>query len=80
MFAVSGFHSEIEIPQKLDHLRPKHPDQELCDAWPFDLPTRERSKSGASSRLSLTKVSEKMYLLPFSSVECRTLKQLNVGG
>lgn len=37
MFTPGGSHSEIEIPEILDHLRSKHPDVELCYAWPFDL-------------------------------------------
>ena len=37
MFTPGGSHSEIEIPEILDQLRPKHPDVELCYAWPFDL-------------------------------------------
>jgi len=37
MFTPGGSHSEIEIPETLDRLRPKHPGVELCYAWPFDL-------------------------------------------
>jgi sirohydrochlorin cobaltochelatase len=37
MFTPGGSHSEVEIPEILDHLRPKHPDVELRYAWPFDL-------------------------------------------
>jgi sirohydrochlorin cobaltochelatase len=37
MFTPGGSHSEIEIPEILDHLRPQHPDIELRYAWPFDL-------------------------------------------
>lgn len=37
MFTPGGSHSEIEIPEILEHLRPKHPHVELCYAWPFDL-------------------------------------------
>lgn len=37
MFTPGGSHSEIEIPEILDHLKPKHPDIELRYAWPFDL-------------------------------------------
>ncbi len=37
MFTPGGSHSEIEIPEILDHLRPHYPDVELRYAWPFDL-------------------------------------------
>jgi sirohydrochlorin cobaltochelatase len=37
MFTPGGSHSEIEIPEILDHLRPQHPEVELRYAWPFDL-------------------------------------------
>ncbi len=37
MFTPGGSHSEIEIPEILDHLKPKHPNIELRYAWPFDL-------------------------------------------
>ena len=37
MFTPGGSHSEIEIPEILDHLRSKHPDVTLRYAWPFDL-------------------------------------------
>ncbi len=37
MFTPGGSHSEVEIPEILDHLRPKYPDVELRYAWPFDL-------------------------------------------
>ncbi|MCX5724017.1 MAG: CbiX/SirB N-terminal domain-containing protein [Nitrospirae bacterium] len=37
MFTPGGSHSEIEIPEILDHLKPKHPEIELRYAWPFDL-------------------------------------------
>jgi sirohydrochlorin cobaltochelatase len=37
MFTPGGSHSEIEIPEILDHLRPRHPRVELRYAWPFDL-------------------------------------------
>jgi len=37
MFTPGGSHSEIEIPEILDHLRPQYPDVELRYAWPFDL-------------------------------------------
>lgn len=37
MFTPGGSHSEIEIPDILDHLRPKHPAVVLRYAWPFDL-------------------------------------------
>lgn len=37
MFTPGGSHSEVEIPEILDQLRPKHPGVELRYAWPFDL-------------------------------------------
>lgn len=37
MFTPGGSHSEIEIPEILDHLRSRHPDVTLRYAWPFDL-------------------------------------------
>lgn len=37
MFTPGGSHSEVEIPEILDHLRAQHPDVELRYAWPFDL-------------------------------------------
>ena len=37
MFTPGGSHSEVEIPEILDHLRPQYPGIELCYAWPFDL-------------------------------------------
>lgn len=37
MFTPGGSHSEIEIPEILDHLRPQHPGVEIRYAWPFDL-------------------------------------------
>ena len=37
MFTPGGSHSEVEIPEILDHLRPRHPGIELRYAWPFDL-------------------------------------------
>ncbi len=37
MFTPGGSHSEVEIPEILDQLRPLHPGVELCYAWPFDL-------------------------------------------
>ena len=37
MFTPGGSHSEVEIPEILSHLRPRHPGIELRYAWPFDL-------------------------------------------
>jgi len=37
MFTPGGSHSEVEIPEILHHLRPRHPEVELRYAWPFDL-------------------------------------------
>jgi len=37
MFTPGGSHSEIEIPEILDHLQKRHQGVVLCYAWPFDL-------------------------------------------
>ena len=37
MFTPGGSHSEVEIPEILDHLRPLYTTVELRYAWPFDL-------------------------------------------
>ena len=37
MFTPGGSHSEVEIPEILDHLRLQYPGVELRYAWPFDL-------------------------------------------
>jgi len=37
MFTPGGSHSEIEIPEILNHLRPRYPGVDLRYAWPFDL-------------------------------------------
>ena len=37
MFTPGGSHSEVEIPEILDQLRPRFPDVVLRYAWPFDL-------------------------------------------
>ncbi|MBI5673402.1 MAG: CbiX/SirB N-terminal domain-containing protein [Nitrospirae bacterium] len=37
MFTPGGSHSEVEIPETLDQLRPQYPGVELRYAWPFDL-------------------------------------------
>ena len=37
MFTPGGSHSEVEIPEILAQLRPRHPGIELRYAWPFDL-------------------------------------------
>ena len=37
MFTPGGSHSEVEIPEILDHLRPLYPTVDLRYAWPFDL-------------------------------------------
>jgi sirohydrochlorin cobaltochelatase len=37
MLTPGGSHSEVEIPEILDHLRPQYPEVELRYAWPFDL-------------------------------------------
>ena len=37
MFTPGGSHSEVEIPEILNYLRPQYPHIELRYAWPFDL-------------------------------------------
>ena len=37
MLTPGGSHSEIEIPEILEHLKQRHPDVALRYAWPFDL-------------------------------------------
>ena len=37
MFTPGGSHSEIEIPEILDHMQPQYPGVDLHYAWPFDL-------------------------------------------
>ena len=37
MFTPGGSHSEIEIPEILEHLRRRYPGVELRYAWPFDM-------------------------------------------
>ena len=37
MFTPGGAHSEVEIPEILDRMRPRYPGIELLYAWPFDL-------------------------------------------
>jgi sirohydrochlorin cobaltochelatase len=37
MFTPGGSHSEVEIPEILDRLRPQYPGVKLRYAWPFDL-------------------------------------------
>lgn len=37
MFTPGGSHSEVEIPEILEHLRPQYPGVDLRYAWPFDL-------------------------------------------
>jgi sirohydrochlorin cobaltochelatase len=36
MVTPGGSHSEIEIPETLARLRPRHPGIDLRYAWPFD--------------------------------------------
>ena len=36
MFTPGGSHSEVEIPEILEQLRPQHPHVVLRYAWPFD--------------------------------------------
>ena len=37
MFTPGGSHSEVEIPEILDHLQPQYPGVRLRYAWPFDV-------------------------------------------
>jgi sirohydrochlorin cobaltochelatase len=37
MFTPGGSHSEVEIPETLAQLGPRHPSVELRYAWPFDI-------------------------------------------
>lgn len=37
MFTPGGSHSEVEIPEILEQLKPQYPSVELRYAWPFDL-------------------------------------------
>lgn len=37
MFTPGGAHSEVDIPEILARLRPKHPAVELHYAWPFEV-------------------------------------------
>lgn len=37
MFTPGGSHSEVEIPEILERLRPRYPGVEMRYAWPFDL-------------------------------------------
>ena len=37
MVTPGGSHSEVEIPEILNHLRLRYPTVELRYAWPFDL-------------------------------------------
>jgi len=37
MFTPGGSHSEVEIPEILEQLRPNYPGVALTYAWPFDL-------------------------------------------
>ncbi len=53
MFTPGGSHSEIEIPEILDHLKPKYPGVELRYAWPFDLPLIAKMLAEQLRRFSL---------------------------
>ena len=37
MFTPGGSHSEVEIPEILDQVRPQYPEVDIRYAWPFDL-------------------------------------------
>lgn len=37
MFTLGGSHSEVEIPEILDHVRIQYPEITIRYAWPFDL-------------------------------------------
>jgi sirohydrochlorin cobaltochelatase len=50
MFTPGGSHSEIEIPEILDHLRAQYPGVELRYAWPFDLQLIAKTLAGQLQR------------------------------
>ena len=50
MFTPGGSHSEVEIPEILDHLRPQYPGVELRYAWPFDLQLIAKTLAGQLQR------------------------------
>jgi sirohydrochlorin cobaltochelatase len=52
MFTPGGSHSEIEIPEILDHLRPQYPGVELRYAWPFDLQQVAKTLADQVARFS----------------------------
>lgn len=52
MFTPGGSHSEIEIPEILDRLRPQHPGVELRYAWPFDLQQVAKTLADQVARFS----------------------------
>jgi sirohydrochlorin cobaltochelatase len=52
MFTPGGSHSEVEIPEILDHLRPKYHAVELRYAWPFDLPLIAKTMTEQIRRFS----------------------------
>jgi sirohydrochlorin cobaltochelatase len=52
MFTPGGSHSEVEIPEILDHLRPQYPGVELRYAWPFDLKLVARTLTEQVKRFS----------------------------
>jgi sirohydrochlorin cobaltochelatase len=52
MFTPGGSHSEVEIPEILDHLRPQYPGVELRYAWPFDLNLVESTLAEQIKRFS----------------------------
>lgn len=53
MFTPGGSHSEIEIPEILDQLRPKYPNVDLRYAWPFDLQLIAKALTEQLRRFSL---------------------------
>jgi sirohydrochlorin cobaltochelatase len=50
MFTPGGSHSEIEIPEVLAQLQPRHPGIELRYAWPFDLQLVAQTLAGQLRR------------------------------
>ncbi len=52
MFTPGGSHSEIEIPEVLEHLRSRHPGVDLRYAWPFDLQLVARTLMDQLKRFS----------------------------
>ena len=54
MFTPGGSHSEVEIPEILDHLRPTYPNVTPRYAWPFDLDLVATTLATQIERFSIT--------------------------